>query len=60
VLPLPAEARRSREFVAFDVIEICETRNAGSDRERRRAGRAAQIAFYDLAVFGFGDGKIKG
>src|SRR6185503_15363539 len=59
VLPLPAESRGRGALIAFDVIEICETRNAGGDEERIRAGRAAQLALDDLAVFGFSDGKIE-
>src|SRR6185369_4137424 len=59
VLPLPTETRGRCALVAFDVIEICETRNAGGDWKRSRAGRAAQLALDNLAVFGFSDGKIE-
>src|SRR5689334_9046427 len=57
VLPLPTETGGGRALVTLDVFEISETRNTGGDGERRRAGRATQFAFDDLAVFGFGGGK---
>jgi hypothetical protein len=41
------------------VIEICETRDTGSDGIRRRTGRAAQFTLDDFIVFGFIGGKIE-
>src|SRR5215216_110220 len=59
VLPLPAEARSRSTLITLNLIEICETWYAGSNRERGDTGGAAQLTLHDLFMLGTAHRKIQ-
>src|SRR5262245_61988836 len=59
VLPLPAKTFGRLAFVALDMFEIREARNAGGNRKRRRTRRTAQLALHDLSFVSLSDREIE-